>query len=93
MKDRAAVMGSASCGVKGSDYAPVIWHFWGNSAKYVIKISYVLILFVAQSILYKHYNPAKTLFSLLIIQKTISASPLARLQLIDCWRCIVFLFI
>jgi hypothetical protein len=59
-----------------------------DSAKYVIDLTRTNTVFCSKAI-----DPAKTLFSLLIIPKTICANPLARLLLIDCWRCIVFLII
>jgi hypothetical protein len=68
-----------------------ICHF-KNSAK-CYRISHVPTSFVAQRLLYNHLDPAQNVFSLLIIPMTIGTDPLARLLLIYCWRCIVFLII
>ena len=68
---------------------------WGSGIlhTYVTKILHAPKLFVVQVYYTNIEDPTEMLFSLPIIPKTISANPLARLLLIDCWRSIVFLII
>jgi hypothetical protein len=62
MEDRAAVEGEALVVECRLVIMLLLTAFFESSAKYVIEILHVPTMFVAQRLLYNHYDPVETLF-------------------------------